>query len=303
MARHEIWIIADNDSADKMLKFHQLKNLSMTDEETAKWYIFAAFDTFTQTAKSIGNAFQQLECGLLKSLEERPRPPHSIIFLLGDSFMNDNKLCLNTSNLEAVLYAMLKQLKRVVWTYIDSIPNKAKPTNDVRLYVLKPLPKPERFFKGKGQLLALFAKRRHVYNNKLINVLHELGMQFINAGINQSDGHAFIKIPAKQHGSSRDKFILSPHGLNIYWRTISESLAKLHRVTQDDISFAASTSTLSHVNPRQYRNTNPQEEIDEYFTSQGHQPDAKMNRKRHWYNNNNRPVSANRGGKHFRHFP
>lgn len=179
MARDEIWLIADNDSADKMVKFHQLRNLASTDMALGQWYIFSCFDTFTQTAKCIGNAFSQLENCLLKTMSERPRPPHSIVFILGDEFMNDRKLCTNPDNLAKLLFRMLKQLKRQVQVYTEQLPVKARPLKDIRLFVTKPLPKPEKFFKNRMHVFQRLAKARHVYNDKLIAALHGLNMNFI----------------------------------------------------------------------------------------------------------------------------
>lgn len=126
MARQEVWLIADNGSADKMVKLHQLKNLASTDIAIRQWYLFSNFDIFTQTAKCIGNAFNQLENCLLKTIQERPRPPHSIVFVLGDEFLHDRKLGQNAENLYQVLFQMAKQLKRQVNTYCDQLPGKGQ---------------------------------------------------------------------------------------------------------------------------------------------------------------------------------
>lgn len=225
MARHEIWIISDNDGADKMLKFHQLKNLADTDLAIRQWYLFAHFDTYTQTAKSTGNAFSQLENCLLKTMQERPRPPHSIVFILGDEFLDDRKLSQNPDHLYYVLHKMAKQLKRQVLEYVDKLPDKAKPMSNIRLFITKPLPKPEKFFKNRMHIFQKLAKARHTYNDKLIAVVHGLNMNFINPRIQPTNGRAFVRTRI----NNRDKFILTPEGLHQFWYSLSASLEKLHR--------------------------------------------------------------------------
>lgn len=225
MAREEIWIVADNDSADKMVKFHQLKNLASSDLAIAKWYLFSNFDTFTQTARDFGNAFQQLERGLLNAMKERNRPPTSIIFLLGDSFLDDSKLSLNPCNLYTVIYAMLKQLKHQVRTYTEILPNKAKPLREVKLFITNPLPKPEKFFKNRSSEFQKLAKVRHTYNDKLVSALQKLDMNFLNPGIHPSNTRAFHSIRTP---GFKDKFTLTPEGLHQYWYSLSTGLEKLH---------------------------------------------------------------------------
>lgn len=207
-----------------MVKFHQLKNLAATDLALAQWYIFANFDTFTQTAKCNGNAFQQLESALLKTFKERIRPPTLIVFLLGDSLLDDSILNFNANNLYQVLFTMCKQLKRQVANYIEALPNKAKPLKPVRLFVTKPLPKPESFFGSRTDKLQQLAKKRHTYNNKLVSALQHLDISFINPGIQSSNSRAFSRI---RDGSNKDKFKLTPEGLEQFWYSLSTSLQKL----------------------------------------------------------------------------
>lgn len=227
MAREDLWIIADNHSVDKMVKFHQLKNLASTDLALGQWYLFSHFDIHSQTAKAFGNAFQQLERGLLNTMKERPRPPHSIILLLGDSLLTDKVLSFNPQNLFVVLHGMLKQLKCQVKTYIDLLPTKAKPLQDIRLMITKPLPKPEKFYKNNPHKLAQLAKARHIYNDKLVAAIKLLNMNFINPGIQPSNTRAFTKT------NSNDKedmqFVLTPEGLHQFWYSISSGLEKLHK--------------------------------------------------------------------------
>lgn len=224
-ARNEIWIISDNNNADKMMKFHELKNSSNTDLSLASWYIFEAFDTHIQTANSIGNAYQQLERCLNKTLEERDRVPHSIIFLLGDQFLNDKKLMYNTDNLRQVLMSLCKQLKWLIQTYISYLPNKVKPLQPIQLFITKPLPKPEGLFRLRKELFRKHAADRHKYNEQLVSVLHEFDFKFINAGITSEDTKAFNKCLL---GKS-EKIILSPHGLYQFWQSIRHSLLRLHK--------------------------------------------------------------------------
>lgn len=274
-----MWIIADHDSADKMVKFHQLKNLSMTDDQTAQWYIFAAFDTFTQTASNIGNVFQQLERGLLKTIAERPRVPHSIIFILGDSLLDDFQLMWNPFNLEAVLRAMFKQLNRVTQIYMDTIPGKAKPLTEIKLYVNKPLPKPERFFRNKQMEYNQVAQRRHTYNDKLVLVLREFGISFINPGISPADGQAFIKIQATR-SSKADRFILSPQGLTLFWKSISEGLAKLHEgPIRNRAANPVTSLPTNHAVSRTSSGHNKEETPEEYFTREGMRKQKPFRRK------------------------
>lgn len=226
MARQELWIIADNDNADKTLKLHQLKGLSTSEITIASWYIFSSFDITTQTSKAIGNAFQQIENGLLKTMSERPRLPHSIIILLGDSFLNDTKLCYNPNNLFEVLHCMFRQLKRQVLKFTELLPQKAKPIQDIKFFVTKPLPKPERFFRSRMYAFHKLSKQRHTYNDQFIKALHAAGMSFINAGISTKDGNLFNKTTS---ATGRENFILSLEGLRTYWESISWSLEKLHK--------------------------------------------------------------------------
>lgn len=272
MARNEMWIIADNDSADKMVKFHQIKNLAASDARIQKWYIFCAFDTYTQTAKDIGNVFQQLERGLLKTMTERPRAPHSIIFLLGDALLDDKKLGYNSKNLRDVLMQMCKQLKRTTMTYVDMLPAKAQPLSEIKLFITKPLPKPEALLKHKGQVHRL-AKQRHCYNNQLIPVLKELGISFLNPGIAASDTRAFQAVKDK---NGRDKFLLSPQGLHQFWDSISTSIQKLHigRAGQNPSSIIkghkpATTKFTRYSNNTSETPSSSDRDIEEYFTLRG----------------------------------
>lgn len=187
MAQEEVWIIADNDSTDKMVKFHQLKNLVSLDLALAQWYLFANFDTYTQTASATGNAFQQLERGLLNAMRERDGTPHSILFILGDSFLEDEKLLYNPQNLYTVLLAMCKQLRNQVRNYTEILPTKTQPLQEIKLFVTKPLPRPEQFFKNRQHVYQQASKARHLYNNKLVAALHALNMNFINPGIQGSN--------------------------------------------------------------------------------------------------------------------
>lgn len=241
MARNEIWIIADNDNADKMVKFHQLKNMTTSDLVLAQWYIFTSFDIFTQTATSIGNAYQQLERGLLKTMQERPRPPHSIIFLLGDSFLDDRTLATVPNNLFIVLNQMMKQIRRQVDSYADMLPDKAKPIKEIKMFVTKPLTKPERFFKSRQADLQRLTRARHTYNEKLILALQQNNMNFLNPGIQSTNGRAFQRI---KNNKGTDKYMLTPEGLHQYWYALSSSLRKLHRGTignKDTYTFQRST--------------------------------------------------------------
>lgn len=226
IAREEIWIIADNDSADKMIKFHQLKNLTSSDLVLAQWYIFASFDIYTQTASSIGNAFQQLERGLLKTMEERIRPPHSIIFILGDSLLDDKQLNFVPENLFAVLSRMLRQLKQQVNNYVELLPGKAKPLKEIKLFVTKPLPKPENLFRGRAMELMRLAKNRHAYNQKLVGAIQQHHWNFLNPGIQPTNGRAFQKL---KDSKGKDKYTLTLDGLHQYWYAINTGLEKLHK--------------------------------------------------------------------------
>lgn len=226
MAREDIWIIADNDSADKMVKLHQLKNLASTDLAVGQWYIFSHFDIFTQTAKPMGNIFQQIERGLLNAMRERVRPPTSIVFLIGDSLLNDEKLSFNSQNLYIVLHSIFKQLKNQVRNYTELLPWKTRPIKDIRLFVNKPLPKPEKFFKHRQSELLKAAKARHIYNDKLVAALRQLNMNFINPGIHQANARAFNRTTTMD---GRESFILTPDGLHQYWYSLSAGLEKLHK--------------------------------------------------------------------------
>lgn len=225
MARQEIWLIADNSSADKMVKLHQLKNLSSTDMAIGQWYLFSNFDIFTQTAKCIGNAFNQLENCLLKSMNERPRPPHSVVFILGDEFMDDKKLSLVPENLHQVLYRMVKQLKRRIEEYVDQLPGKAKPLSSIKIFITKPMPKPEKFFKNRMHVFQKLARVRHMYNDKFVTVIQALNINFINPGIQPTNARAFFRTTV----GNREKFVLTPEGLEQFWYSLSISLEKLHR--------------------------------------------------------------------------
>lgn len=209
-----------------MVKFHQLKNLAATDLALGQWHLFSNYDTFTQTAQDIGNSFQQLERGLLKTMRERNRTPCSILLLLGDSLLEDEKLLYNPQNLFTVLHSMFKQLKSQVKTYVDLLPDKAKPLNDIRIFVTKPLPKPEKFYKNRAAELHRLAKVRHTYNDKLIGALHGLDMNFLNPGIQSSNGRAFHRIKTPGH---KEHFLLTPEGLHQYWYSLSSGIEKMHR--------------------------------------------------------------------------
>lgn len=261
MAREEIWIIADSDNADKTLKLHQLKNLAVSDIRIEKWYLFSAFDIVTQTAKPIGNAFQQIENGLLKTMGERPRLPHSVIVLLGDSFLDDRKLHLNKNYLFDVLHHLFRQLKRQIDKLTELLPQKARPIKEVQFFITKPLPKPERYFKGRLHIFQKLAKTRHAYNDQFIKALRGAGMSFINPGISSKDGHYFTKVTASW---GKEKFILTPDGLAAYWESISKSLHTLHETKQP-----TAPGNQVHCATAQSNTTKTSDydsDIEEYFT-------------------------------------
>lgn len=267
MARHEIWIIADNDSADKMLKLHQLKNVAPSDADISQWYLFSAFDIFTQTAKAVGNCFQQLERGLLKTMQERPRVPHSIIFILGDSLLEDAELCWNPNNLAMVLHSMFKQLKRQMYNFIDMLPQKARPITEVQFFTTKALPKPEKFYRNRIKTFYNMARARHAYNDKLVKSLRELGMNFINPGISANEPHLFTRITLTL---KKEKFKLNENGLHAYWQSISSTLYNLHKghikTTKSSRQGTPTFQQTPQLATDQQSARKQDDEIEQYFT-------------------------------------
>lgn len=223
LARHELWIISDSDSADKMLRLHELRNLASTDKNFEQWYIFKNFDLFTQTPKPFVNALVELEMGLHKTLQTRKRLPHSIVFILGDSLLEDDKLNQYQLHLRQVLSEMCKQLKKQMVKWITLLPHKATPTHNVQFFINKPIPKPEAPYLRLNNMdtFQSMSTRRNVYNSQLIKAVHDQGFKFINPGISSKDAKLF------EHVKS-NTYKLSPQGLTVFWETLSDSLDKLH---------------------------------------------------------------------------
>lgn len=223
LARQEIWIIADADSADKMLKFHELRNLAATHKNFEQWYLFKNFDIFTQSASHYGNALIELELGLNKTLSVRKRAPHSIILLIGDSILEDDILSSCPGNVRHVLSEVCNQVKRMMQKWISFLPAKAKPLHDVQFFINKPLPKPESPFLRWNAMdtFHALAGKRNQYNTQLIKVVHDHGFKFINPGISSKDGDLFELI-------KNNTFRLSPRGMTAFWECLSSSVDKLH---------------------------------------------------------------------------
>lgn len=223
MARQDLWIIADADSADKMLKLHELRNLASTDKDIELWYMFKHFDILSQSAAHYGNSLIELETGLNKMLSVKKRPPHSIVFLIGNSILNDELLTRCPSHLRHVLSELCRQLKRMMQKWVSFLPNKAKPLQDVQFFINKPLPKPESPYMRWNAMdkYQALAAARNSYNTQLIRAVHDQGFKFLNPGISSKDADLFDHI---KHNS----FKLTPKGLTAFWESISDSLDKLH---------------------------------------------------------------------------
>lgn len=223
MAHNELWIIADADNADKMLKFHELRNLATTEKQYEQWYLFKNFDIITQTAKHFGNTLVELEMGLNKTLQDRRRAPHSELLLVGDSILEDEVLAHCHFHVKHVLMELCKQMKRMMQKWVSFLPSKATPLNNVQFFINKPVLKPESFFTRRNdkRTYHMLASRRNSYNSQLIRVVHELGFKFINPGISSQDAALF------EH-TRNHSFKLSPRGLTVFWESLSDSLDKLH---------------------------------------------------------------------------
>lgn len=89
------------------------------------------------------------------------------------------------------------------------------------------------------------AKARHTYNDKLIAVLHNLNMNFINPGIQSTNAQAFFRT----YNNGREKFILTPEGLEQFWYALSSSLEKLHRGLVGHSSHHASCTGSKNKTP------------------------------------------------------
>lgn len=140
--------------------------------------------------------------------------------------MDDRSLSYNTQHLYDILYALAKGIRSRVRNYVEILPAKARPIKDIQLFLTKPLPKPEGFYKNKQHIYHHLAKRRHTYNDKLIAAIRVFNISFINPGIQPSNSRAFVRI--KKFGKE-DHFTLTPDGLHQYWYAISTGLEKLHK--------------------------------------------------------------------------
>lgn len=214
-----MWIISDYDSSDKMMRFHQLKQMAKTDSCYAEWFMFNNYDIFTHTSTNTGLQTTQILNALTSMLNSYRRLPAIIVVVMGDKLMHDKVLL--EQDLGDVLHNLCKRLIRQVESWLEKIPAKAIPDRKPQIYITKPLPKPEGFFGDSKEKFRNFASARKIYNSKLVAAVKQFGIGFINVGITQEDTAYFKK------GLETGKFLLTDKGLLAYWDGVSSALLKL----------------------------------------------------------------------------
>lgn len=236
-AAHDLWIISDYDSSEKMFRFHQLRDTAKADDYYANWYIFRNFDIYTHTSTATGFQLSQIINSVISMLNSYRRLPHSLVIIMGEKLMHDKLLQID--DVEQVLAALCKKVLRAIECWMEKVPFKVLPQTKPRIYITKPLPKPESFYQGNlKEKFAKFASVRRSFNTSLVKVVQQFGIGFINVGINQTD-HTYFK-----RTQSNNKFALTDKGLIAYWEGISNALEKLATVRIPDKNNSATTIQL-----------------------------------------------------------
>lgn len=209
-ANNEVWVIGDSFLNLAAQHLEYWKALARRDPHEAlymlHWYNVKAVIPQSTTS----NSAEIITASLVAMLNNRPKLPHTLVMLLGDTkfWCEDNalKYCMDT-----ILIGLLKEIKRIIALRQSDLPPKAV-AQDPLLYFIKLHWKPDNAVDS----VPMYPKKRRTFNKLLDTIMRPRGVHTIslNEITVKIDKNFFLN-----HGS------LSELGLRQIWKSLSNALS------------------------------------------------------------------------------
>lgn len=141
-ANREIWVIGDKLLTFAAQHLEYWKERARRDPHEAL-YILQNYDVKAFVPQSTStNAMEVILGSLVCALNNRPKPPHIIIIMLGDTKFWCDDYALKFT-MDTLLKVLLQELKRILETRSDDLPLKAR-SDEPRFFFVKLNWKPEK---------------------------------------------------------------------------------------------------------------------------------------------------------------